>query len=160
MTDPPADDELMQRLRRIADEVDGPPELVAESARAAFSTRRLDEELAELLHDSDLATPQVVRGSGGSGGPTGSAGPRTLSFETGAVSLELQIEQADGVVTVSGVVSGSSGDVSVETTTAASRTARIDDNGWFRIADLPTGALRVHVTTTDGGGVTTRWIQT
>lgn len=145
------DDELMQRLRRIADDIDAPPELVAESARAAFSMRRLDEELAELLHDSDLATPQVVRGA---------RGPRTLSFETVAVSLELQIEQADGAVTVSGVVSGASGDVTVETTTAAPRTARIDDNGWFRIADVPAGPLRVHVTTTDGGAVTTRWIQT
>jgi hypothetical protein len=148
MTD---DDELMQRLRRIADEVDAPPELVAETARAALSTRRLDEELAELLHDSDLTTPQLVRGAGG---------PRSLSFETVAVSLELQIEQADSDITVSGVVSGSSGEVTVETTTAGSRRAQIDDNGWFRITNLPPGALRVHVTATDASGVTTRWIRT
>jgi len=148
MTD---DDELMQRLRRIADEVDAPPELVAETARAALSTRRLDEELAELLHDSDLTTPQLVRGAGG---------PRSLSFETVAVSLELQIEQADSDITVSGVVSGSSGEVTVETTTAGPRRAQIDDNGWFRVANLPAGALRVHVTATDGSGMTTRWIRT
>jgi hypothetical protein len=151
MTD---DDELMQRLRRIADEVDAPPELVAETARAALSTRRLDEELAELLHDSDLTTPQLVRGAGGPGGP------RSLSFETVAVSLELEIEQADSHITVSGVVSGSSGEVTVETTTEGPRRAQIDDNGWFRVTNLPRGAMRVHVTATDGSGVTTRWIRT
>lgn len=147
MTD---DDELMQRLRRIAGEVDAPTELVDETARAAYSTRRLDEELADLLHDSDLATPQLVRGAGGA---------RSLSFETVAVSLELQIEQADGLITVSGVVSGASGEVTVESTSGPTHTAAIDANGLFRIANLPAGALRVHVTATDGSGVTTRWIQ-
>jgi hypothetical protein len=146
------DDELIERLRRIADEVDAPPELVAETARAAFLTRRLDEELAELLRDSDLATSQLVRGE--------ASGPRVLSFETEAVSLELQIEEADGRITLSGVVSGSSGEATIETTTTEPRTAQIDDSGWFRVADLPAGALRVHVTATDGGGVTTNWIRT
>jgi hypothetical protein len=147
-----SDDELIERLRRIAEEIDAPAELVAETARAAFSTRRLDEELAELLRDSDLATSQLVRGE--------ASGPRVLSFETGAVSLELQIEEADGRITLSGVVSGSSGEATIETTTTEPRTAQIDDSGWFRVADLPTGALRVHVTATDGGGVATNWIRT
>jgi hypothetical protein len=145
------DDELMQRLRRIADEVDAPPELVAETARAAISTRGLDEELAELLHDSDLTTAELVRGAGG---------PRSLSFETAMVDLNLQIEQAAGRVTLSGVVSGASGEATIETTTA-SHTARIDDRGWFRVTDLPSGAaLRVHVAADDGSAVTTSWIRT
>lgn len=146
------DDELIERLRRIADEIDAPPELVAETARAAFLTRRLDEELAELLRDSDHATSQLVRGEAG--------GPRVLSFETAAVSLELQIEEAAGRITLSGVVSGSSGEATIETTTAPPRTSQIDESGWFRVEDLPTGALRVHITAADGRAVTTSWIRT
>jgi hypothetical protein len=146
------DDELIERLRRIAEEIDAPPELVAETARAAFLTRRLDEELAELLRDSDHATSQLVRGETG--------GPRVLSFETAAVSLELQIEEAAGRITLSGVVSGSSGEATIETTAAEPRTSQIDESGWFRVEDLPTGALRVHVTAADGRAVTTSWIRT
>ena len=147
------DDELIERLRRIAEEIDAPPELVAESARAAFLTRRLDEELAELLRDSEHATSQLVRGE--------TSGPRVLSFETAAVSLELQIEAAAGRVTLSGVVSGASGEATIETTTVEPRTAPIDESGWFRVEDLPAeAALRVHVTAADGRAVTTGWIRT
>jgi hypothetical protein len=144
-----SDDELVARLRRIAQAIDAPSDLVAETARAAFSTRRLDEELAALLHDSDLASPQQVRGA--------PAGPRSLAFATAAVDLQLQIERAPGGVTVSGVVSGASGDATIETT-AASYPAQIDNRGWFRVADLRPGALRVHVTAADGTRVTTSWI--
>lgn len=146
------DDELIERLRRIAEEIDAPPELVAETARAAFSTRRLDEELAELLRDSDQATSQLVRGEAG--------GPRVLSFETPAVSLELQIEEAAGRITISGVVTRLSGEATIETTTGEPRTVQIDESGWFRVEDLPTGALRVHVTAADGRAVATSWIRT
>jgi hypothetical protein len=83
-----------------------------------------------------------------------------LSFETAAVSLELQIEEAAGRITLSGVVSGSSGEATIETTAAEPRTSQIDESGWFRVEDLPTGALRVHVTAADGRAVTTSWIRT
>lgn len=146
------DDELIERLRRIADEVDAPSELVAETARAAFATRRLDDELAELLRDTDLAASQLVRGE--------ASGPRVLSFETVAVSLELQIEETAGRITLSGVVSGSVGEATIETTTTEPRTVQIDDGGWFHVGDLRAGALRVHVAAADGGGVTTGWIRT
>jgi predicted transcriptional regulator len=144
-----SDDELMARLRRIADEVDGPPDLVAESARAAFSMRRLDEEIAELLHDSDRSQGQLVRGE--------TAGPRALSFRAAAVSIEVQIEVVDDRVALSGVVTGASGDATIESTTEAAQTVRIDKHGWFRIGDLPVGPLRVRLTADDGGGVTSSW---
>jgi hypothetical protein len=146
-----SDDELMERLRRIAQAIDAPPELVAETAHAAFATRRLDEELATLLHDSELASPQQVRGA--------PAGLRSLAFETAAVDLQLQIEMAAGTVTLSGVVSGATGDATIETA-AASYTAGIDNRGWFRVGDMPPGAVRVHVTAADGTRVATSWIRT
>ena len=146
------DDELMSRLRRIADEVDAPPDLVAESARAAFSMRRLDEEIAELLHDSEGSQGQLVRGE--------TAGPRALSFRAEAVSIDLQIEEIDGRITLSGVVTGASGDAAIESTTEAAHTVPIDEGGWFRIGDLPAGPLRVRFTAVDGRRVATGWFTT
>jgi hypothetical protein len=146
------DDELMDRLRRIAADVDAAPELVTESARAAFATRHLDDELAELLRDSDLAPSQGVR--------LAQPGPRLLSFEVGDVSLEIQIEEADGRLAVRGIAVGTAGDAEVETTTTGSRTVPIDANGWFRVADLPSEPLRVRVRSAAGQAVTTGWIQT
>lgn len=145
------DDELMDRLRRIAADVDAAPDLVTESARAAFATRHLDDELAELLHDSDLTPSQGVRYV--------HPGPRLLSFEVGEVSLEIQIDEVQGRLAVRGIAVGAVGDAEIETTTTGSRTAPIDDRGWFRVQDLPSEPLRVRVHTADGKAVTTGWIR-
>jgi hypothetical protein len=144
------DDELMEQLRRIANEADAPPDLVAESARATFSTRRLDDELAELLHDSEL-TAAAVRGA--------RPGPRLLSFEFGEVSLELQIEDVRGRLVLRGIAIGTVGSAEVETITTAPHAAVIDEKGWFRVEGLPVEALRVRVRAANGTAVTTGWIR-
>jgi hypothetical protein len=150
MSEPrPADDELMDQLRRIAGNVDPVPPLANETAQAAFSTRRLDEELAELLHDSDLAVSQGIRG----------AGPRMLSFESGAVSLELQLDTARGQLVVRGMSVGTVGDADVETSSTGGHAVPIDERGWFRIDGLPLEPLRVRVRDTSGATVTTGWIR-
>jgi hypothetical protein len=141
------DDELLADLRRIAGEVDGAPELVTETARAAFSTRRLDDELAELLSDSDL-TAAAVRGDG----------PRLLSFATAQVSLELQIAERDGQVSVRGLVVGPSREIEVQTLSTAVRSLTADGTGWFRADDLPAEPLRIRVESMHGPAVTTGWI--
>lgn len=146
------DDELMASLRRIADEVDAAPDLVSEAARAAFSTRHLDDELAELLHDSGLTSSHGVRDA--------QPGPRLLSFEVGDVSLEIQLEVVQGQLTVRGIAVGAVGDAEIETTTSGRRTAPIDANGWFRVDRLPSEPLRVRVYGADGKSVTTGWIRT
>src|SRR3954447_11763618 len=97
----------MEQLRRIANDVDAPPELVTESARAAFSTRRLDAELAELLEDSDVTAAAAVR--------LAQPRPRLLSFAAGDVSLELQLEQVTGRIVLRGVAVATQGDAEVET---------------------------------------------
>src|SRR3954447_24325503 len=145
------DDELMERLRRIANDVDGPPELVTESARAAFSTRRLDAELAELVEDSQLTASATVR--------LAQPGPRLLSFATGDVTLELQVEQVRDRLALRGVAVGTQGDAEVETLTAEVHRAAIDDQGWFTVEALPVETLRVRVETAGGSSVTTGWIR-
>ena len=147
MTDP--DEELMARLRHVAAEVDAPPELVEESARAAFLTRRLDAELAELVSDSDL-TKSGVRG----------AGPRALAFELRDLTLELQLEEGLDGLAVRGMVIGTTGPVRVEVDTpSATRTTETDEHGWFSVADVPRGPVRVRLQPSDDVEVSTGWLQ-
>jgi hypothetical protein len=46
------DEALLARLQKVFDLVDPVPPSVVEAARAAYSWRRIDAELAELLGDS------------------------------------------------------------------------------------------------------------
>ena len=136
------DDVLLARLGGIAATVDPVPELVTRSGYAALSTRRLDEELAELLMDSELVEAGRLRAAGDR--------TRVMSFATDTVSLELQVEGDGEQKALRGFVSGVAGDlridVAVESATQ-SRDVTLDDEGWFVLTPIPTGALRVRLTT-------------
>jgi hypothetical protein len=143
------DDDMMAGLRRAADQLDPVPDLVLRAARAALSTRRMDDELAALLMDSELVTPGQVRAAGDD--------VRLLSFETEQVSIELQVEHIDGLISLRGLVSGASGEAVIEAT-AERRAVPIDDEGWFVTNGLPRGATRVRVTADSGAPTTTGWV--
>ena len=85
------DEDLLERLRAICEEVDPTLDLVIEMARAAFSLRRLDAELAELVLDSadEAAGAVAVRAAG-------LADIRMLSFVAGPLRIELQVTERDG----------------------------------------------------------------
>jgi hypothetical protein len=143
------DEVLLDRLRAIAAIVDDPPPWLDQAARAALSWRILDTELAELMLDSDLSQAALVRAADN--------GVRLLSFETASVSVELQIEDVDGRLTLRGLVSGASGDAIVEMA-SGSRVVPINAQGWFVVDDLPRGAIRVRLRALDGTTVTTSWV--
>lgn len=144
------DDELVDRLRRIAAQVDPPPELVLETARAALTLRRLDAELADLVHDSALAAgPVLVRGADDS--------LRLLSFETSTVSVEVQVSETAGRRSLLGMVSGASGAVEVETAEGR-RTVPLGPSGRFDVDDVPSGTVRLHLVADDGTPVSTSWV--
>ncbi|MGQ0840882.1 hypothetical protein [Actinokineospora sp.] len=140
------DDLLMDRLRGIAAEVDGPPELVREHALAAFGTRHLDDELARLVLDSAESAHSVRGGE-----------VRLLSYETDTVQVELQVQETGDTLTLRGMVVGGSGEVVVETP-ARRRTARVDPDGWFTVAGLRPGLHRIRVQPADAPTTTTGWI--
>ena len=143
------DDELMESLRRIAGLADPVPAPVAESARTALSTRRPDEELAALLTDS-AHVPELVRGAGDE--------VRLLYFESGPVSVELQVESAGSRISVEGLVAGAGGEIIVESA-ATRRSTVTDSEGWFSFPDLPHGVMRIHLRASDGRPVTTSWVR-
>lgn len=142
------DDVLMERLRRIAAEVDPPPPDVLAAARAALATRRLDDELAELVMDSELEGAGQVRGPGD---------VRLLSFESAAVSVELQVQETPGGPALRGLVDGAVGPVVLETPAGESR-AELSAEGWFSVAAAPSGPVRLRLRTPAGVAVTSAWV--
>ena len=83
--DPPADDaDLLQGLRSLAQRMDPVPDEVTEAARAAYTWRTIDAELAELAYDSMLDEDRLA-------GVRGDDGPRALSFEGPEFSVELEV---------------------------------------------------------------------
>ena len=145
------DDILIGQLRRIGDQADPPPPTVLEAARAAFLMRRIDAELAELVLDSDVdAGPVAVRA-----GQMDAV--RMLSFESGTVSVEVQVTDVEGTRSLLGLVSGASGPVEMETMAGRS-SVQPDSLGRFSIPAVPPGTVRLHLTADDGTAVTTSWV--
>lgn len=144
--DPP--DLLLERLRRIATDVDDPPELVLATARAALLTRQLDAELAELVMDSAVDELAAVRDAGGD--------VRLLSFEASTVSMELQVSESGAARVLHGLVRGHSGEVVVESA-AQTQLLTVDPHGWFSV-ELPQGTVRLHLHDETGAAVTTSWV--
>ncbi|XVV06471.1 hypothetical protein ACQPW3_14190 [Actinosynnema sp. CA-248983] len=136
------DDELVERLRSIANRVDPVPAWVQLAAQAALSTRRMDEELAELVRDS-WESPQLVRSE---------EDAHVLAFEAGDVSVDVQAE-AGGL---RALVGGVSGEVVVETPVGQVRVG-IGADGWVVVPELPHPTVRLRLTREDGRAVVTPW---
>jgi hypothetical protein len=79
----PEDEDLLRELRAAAGRFDPPPESVLEAARASFTWRTIDAELAALEFDSavDLAATAV----------RGGEGPRLLTFAAPGLSIEVEV---------------------------------------------------------------------
>lgn len=146
-----SDDRLLDLLgQALADEA-AVPQHRRDAARAAFTWRSVDAELAALLHDSALDAGAAVRSS-----DAGAAGPRTLSFEQGGLTLELEHDLAGGEL-LGEVVGEPSAVVRLERTDAEPVAVRADASGFFRVEGVGTGPVRV-VVERDGRALTTPWV--
>ena len=146
----PADEALLGRLNTVVEQVDPVPELSYEMARATFTLRDLDSELAALTHDSALASGDLVRS-------VGVVEVRLLSYEAGELTVELQVSERGETRTVLGEVHGGA----VERITVQTAGALVDlvpdGLGRFRVEDLPAGPFRIRLVTADGRTITTSW---
>jgi len=143
-----SDDELEQLLRAVADQADPVPELVLEQARAAYTLRTLDAELAELVLDSDDEGAALVRGGDDL---------RMLAFRGDSLSVEVEVARTGDRWSLRGLATGATGAVEVETT-EGTVSAVLDARGRFVADDLAPGSLRLHLTAADGTRVTTSWV--
>ena len=149
----PAEEALAERLRRIAVEADPVPELVLASARAALSLRRLDAELARMVHDSDIDGLTSVRGAA----DDAHGDVRLLSFEAPGVSITAQISTSDAGRSLFGQVVGVEASAVSVQTPRGQQLAILADAGVFRLADVPSGSVRL-IVTTPGGDVVGDWV--
>ena len=145
------DEALLGRLRLVVDQLDPVPAHLAEGAKALLGLRRLDEELAELVRDSaeEQGRLLAVRGEGD---------VRLISFETGPVTVELQVTERGGSRDLVAQVSGTEV-VRAEVETAAARTAVPVEDSLFTLDGAPAGLLRLRLLTAAGRDLVTSWVK-
>jgi hypothetical protein len=112
----------MEELARAARQERDVPDHRRRAAYAAFAWRTIDEDLLSLTHDSLLSATAAVRGP---------EDARTLSFEGGGLSLELELDE--GTLTGQLLQSGRGVEVTMERADGESRTARTDASGFFTL---------------------------
>lgn len=123
-------------------------EALVEAGRAAFTWRTVDEELAALSYDSLLDDLSMVRGV--------DTAPRTLVFDAGALSVEVEL---DAGRLVGQLVPATAGEVVVQSQGAEVARATADGAGCFT-ARVPSG-MRVRLRcTTESADVVTDWVST
>jgi hypothetical protein len=149
--DTPQDDALLARLRRVAGEADPPPPLAYDLARAAFSLRDLDAELAVLTLDSAEPGQELA-------GVRGSDEIRLLSYEAQAVGVELQVVTHGDRRSLTGQVVGPLPESVVVETDTEAHVVRPDESGVFDLDDLPSGRVRVRLDVSGGVTVSTPWV--
>ena len=142
-------DELVERLRRIALVADPMPESVAEAARAAFSWRTIDAELAELTYDSLLDRHALVGVRGGVA--------RQVTFESDQLTIEIEVGEVDGGSVVGQLVPPQAGRVEVRHRQGVT-TAEADALGRFVAAPVPRGPVSLRCATADGPPTQTDWL--
>jgi hypothetical protein len=132
------------------------PDDVVAAARATFTWRTIDAELAALAFDSIDAGELV--------GARGDSGVRSLSFEYGALAIELEVSTATrGPVTIQGQVApGEPATIEVQHADhAAPFSAQLRSNGRFEATGVPAGSIRLMVRFAPGDGpamLLTEWV--
>lgn len=154
MPEPPGTDRaLLALVREVFDELDPPPPEIITAAKASFTWLTVDAELADIAFDSLLDVSPGVRST---------AGPRLVSFEAAALTVEVEIGETGGSRRLVGqlvppseaeiVVRHGNGEIS----------AHADELGRFTVDGVPVGPVSLLVrgasATEIEGTVVTSWV--
>jgi len=142
------DDQLQADLQRALSEA-AVDDAVVDAAKAAFAWRTVDEELAALTYDSLLDESASVRSG------SGTAELRSLAFESGSVTVELDVSPTR---IVGQLVPGRQGVIVLQSPSGEVGRVSSDDAGYFAIAAPTEPLVRVRCTT-DLGSVVTDWVR-
>jgi hypothetical protein len=135
MMSEPSTDPTFVALRSVIDRADPVPSAVVEAARAAYTWRTIDAELAELTADSAMA----------SAGIRSSSAPRLLTFEGLGIEVEVEVAQTGTTRRLTGqVVPVGAAQVTVRSADATLDVAA-DDLGRFTVEGIPSGAISLSV---------------
>jgi hypothetical protein len=145
----PDAEELLGRLKVLAAGLDPVPRRVVEAARASFSWRTIEAELAQLVYDS-VVDDELVGARGG--------GARQLTFEAPGVTVELEVAPGSGRINGQ-LVPPAEADVEIRHPGGSMR-VRSDRLGHFRAEGVPPGPISVRCHTGGAAGRTahTDWV--
>ncbi len=141
------DDRLLAELAAALDAVDPIPERFIEAAKASFTWRTIDTELAELVFDSAEAGLVGVRGVDGT---------RQVTFQAPGFEIEVAIISDGARRLVGQVVPAHPGRVEL-CYGDDSKTTEADSLGRFSFDDVPLGPIRLKLELEDGAVVQTAW---
>ena len=139
------DEGLMEELSVAIGQGREVPDHRRQAAYGAFAWRTVDQDLLTLVHDSSLLAGAAVRGD---------QDARTLSFEGGGTSVELEVDGA--ALTGQVLLAGDVVVVTMQRADGESRTARTDESGFFTLPDV-SGTVRFALEI-DGTVRHTEWI--
>jgi hypothetical protein len=143
-----ADDDLMGLLAEVIAAADPMPPHLVDAGMAAFTWRRVDEELAELLFDSaDAATPAGMR--------TGRPPSRQLSYASADLQIECELSPSG---LVGQLIPAGSGALEVVTPDGNPLPITVDEHGRFHTAPLPSGPIRLRCRRPSRVEVVTPWL--
>lgn len=145
---------LFEELRLAVREETVPPEIVA-AAKAVYSWRTIDAELAELAYDSSEDRELA--------GVRGQSGPRLLTFEAGESVIEVEVESSGRERRLTGqVVPAQAAHLELHRVDQdGALDLEVDDLGRFRADAVVPGRLRLlcrFAPDAGGGTLLTEWV--
>lgn len=149
MTEELKDEQILVRLATALDAADPMPESVIEAAKASFTWRTIDAELASLVFDSAAEELAGVRSA---------EATRQMTFRTPGVEIELLVVSETSRRLVGQLVPPQAAELTLHHEDET-RTAQSDSLGRFTFHDIPTGSVRLtcRLAGDDGAVVQTEW---
>ncbi len=150
MTEETRDDRLLEKLAAALESADPVPEAALDAAKAVFTWRTIDAELASLVFDSETADLVGVRGV---------ETTRQMTFRTPGVEIELVILSETSRRIVGQLVPPQIAEVTLHHETGP-RSVRSDSLGRFTLHDVPSGQVRLACRLVDdesGAVIQTEW---
>jgi hypothetical protein len=138
-------------LRAALAAFDPPPPRLIAAAHAAWEWRSIDEQIAQLVHDSSVVGTANVRGA--------ATAARDVQFASvdGTIDAELTPDTS-GTFTIVGMVGGDITAVTLWSLHHARTVGEIDSVGVFRFGSVQRGMARFEFTT-PAGPARTEWFR-
>lgn len=147
------DDQILAELARAIAASDAAPADVVAAAKASFTWRTIDAELAALTYDSLLDDEQLTTVRGAT-----TTGPRALTFELGEVVVDIEVADTGSSRQLLGQVVADAVDaVVLERADGQRFELPVDDLGRFRATGVGAGPVRLRCRL-DGNEVVTEWV--
>ena len=159
--EPADDDALEEELRTLLARTDPVPERVLDAGHAAFTWRSIDEELAEFSALAELTHDSLIDDSAALAGVRAQAGPRTLTFESPVLTLEVEVTGSGGDERrlVGQLVPASRAEIFLEHRARGAPEAAgvADELGRFVVDAVAAGDVRLRFSLDEGAEVRTGW---